>query len=99
MEVTESTKIRLRTRKIKKDHTMTKFYLFLTLVILLLLVAALAPHIVPYDPYAQDLMKALQPPSPEHPLGTDRYGRDMLSRVMMGGQTTIYSALLLVGIM
>ena len=62
MEVTESTKIRLRTRKIKKDHTMTKFYLFLTLVILLLLVAALAPHIVPYDPYAQDLMKALSPP-------------------------------------
>ena len=50
MEVTESTKIRLRTRKIKKDHTMTKFYLFLTLVILLLLVRPWHPILFPMIP-------------------------------------------------
>lgn len=98
MESTISSAITVRVHHQKKDRTMMKFYIFLTLTILLLLIAAFAPQIVPYDPYAQDLLRALQPPSPEHPLGTDRYGRDMLSRVIMGGQTTIYSALLLVGI-
>lgn len=83
-------------QKIRKNHTMIKFYVFLSLVVLLLAVAALAAYLVPYDPYVQDLSIALQPPSAAHPLGTDRYGRDMLSRVMMGGQTTISSALLLV---
>lgn len=98
MESTISTVVTVRVHHQKKDRTMMKFYVFLTLTILLLLIAAFAPQIVPYDPYGQDLMSALQPPSSEHPLGTDRYGRDMLSRVIMGGQTTIYSALLLVGI-
>src|SRR5699024_6173072 len=51
---------------------------------------------VPYDPDEQDLNNALQPPDRVHILGTDRYGRDLLSRVIMGAQTTIYSALFLV---
>lgn len=67
------------------------------LVLAVLSIAAFAPWIVPYDPYAQDLAAALQPPGGEHLLGTDRYGRDMLSRVIMGSRTTIFSALLLVG--
>ena len=58
--------------------------------------AIFAEYIVPYDPYAQDLSNALQPPGGTHLLGTDRYGRDMLSRVIMGGRTTIFSSLLLV---
>ncbi|MDO4260816.1 MAG: ABC transporter permease [Eubacteriales bacterium] len=66
------------------------------LVAVLLAAAAFAEYLTPYDPYAQDLANALQPPCAAHPLGTDRYGRDMLSRVIMGGQTTIYSSLLLV---
>lgn len=98
MESTIIKPISVRTHQRKKDRTMLKFYVFSLLVMLLLLVAALAPQIVPYDPYAQDLMNALKAPSQAHPLGTDRYGRDMLSRVIMGAQTTIYSALLLVGI-
>ncbi|WP_303868662.1 nickel transporter permease [Acetobacterium wieringae] len=98
MESTIINSITVRVHRKKKDCTMMKFYVFLILVILLLLVAAFAPQIVPYDPCAQDLMNALQPPSAEHPFGTDRYGRDMLSRVVMGAQTTIYAALLLVGI-
>ena len=41
---------------------------------------------------------ALQPPGPAHLLGTDRYGRDMLSRVLIGARSSIFSALLLAGI-
>lgn len=59
-------------------------------------IAVFAPWLTPYDPYAQDLSAALKPPCAEHLLGTDRYGRDMLSRVIMGSRTTIFSALLLV---
>ncbi|MFQ7550395.1 MAG: hypothetical protein ACLRMZ_08925 [Blautia marasmi] len=49
-----------------------------------LLAAVFAESLVPYDPYAQDLGNALKPPGGAHLLGTDRYGRDMLSRVIMG---------------
>ena len=54
--------------------------------------------IVPYDPYAQDMSKSLLPPSAEHWMGTDRYGRDMFSRVVVGAQTSIFSTLALVGV-
>ena len=53
---------------------------------------------LPYDPYAQDLALAQKPPGPEHLLGTDRYGRDMLSRVIIGSTTSIYATLLLVAV-
>lgn len=92
----EASKITIRKQKIKKDYTKQKCIVLTILVGLLLLGAIFAPQIVPYDPYAQDLSNALQPPGGAHLLGTDRYGRDMLSRVIMGGQTTIFSSLLLV---
>ncbi len=63
---------------------------------MVILIALFAPYLTPYDPYEQDLGNALLPPGKEHLLGTDRYGRDMLSRVMVGAQSTIFSALLLV---
>lgn len=81
-----------------KNYTKVKFAVLLILVLAVLLIAALAPHLVPYDPYEQNLSEALRAPGAEHLLGTDRYGRDMLSRVIMGSQTTIYSALLLVAV-
>lgn len=43
-------------------------------------------------------MNTKAPPSAEHPFGTDRYGRDMLSRVIVGSRTSIFSTLLLVTI-
>lgn len=100
MELTtvKATPIKIRAHKKQQDRIMIKLVVFMALVILLLFIAAFAAQLVPYDPYAQDLTIALQAPSQEHPFGTDRYGRDMLSRVIMGGQTTIYSALLLVGV-
>lgn len=81
---------------IKRDHTKLKCIILSVLVGAVLLAAVFAESLVPYDPYAQDLGNALKPPGGAHLLGTDRYGRDMLSRVIMGGQTTIFSSLLLV---
>lgn len=92
----EKTRITIRNQVIRKDYTKQKCIVLTILVGLLLLCAIFAEKIVPYDPYAQDLSNALQPPGGAHLLGTDRYGRDMLSRVIMGGQTTIFSSLLLV---
>ncbi len=50
---------------------------------------ALAPVIAPYDPLAQDLSESLALPSAEHLLGTDRLGRDVLSRLLFGGQVSL----------
>lgn len=89
-------KVTVRKHKLVRDYTKQKLVVLSVLVLLLLLVSAFASYLVPYDPYAQDLNNALQAPNAAHILGTDRYGRDMLSRVIMGSRTTIYSSLLLV---
>ena len=49
-----------------------------------------------HDPYVQDLKQTLAAPSGEHLLGCDKFGRDLLSRVITGTQTTIFSAFALV---
>jgi ABC-type dipeptide/oligopeptide/nickel transport system permease subunit len=53
------------------------------------LAVLLAPWLVPYDPNAQSLAKALEPPWPGHPLGNDELGRDVLSRVLHGGRVSL----------
>ena len=55
---------------------------FSLLAALLILLALFAPYLCPYDPNQQNLSAALQAPNAEHLLGTDRYGRDMISRVI-----------------
>lgn len=89
-------KITVRTQKIKKNHTKSKLIFFLTLAGILLLTAIFSKYLCPYDPYAQDLLQAKKPPSLAHPFGTDRYGRDLLSRVIAGSTISIFSALILV---
>ncbi|MGA1836307.1 ABC transporter permease [Herbiconiux sp. 11R-BC] len=59
------------------------------------LIALLAPLIAPYGPLAQDSPRFL-PPSPEHWMGTDGVGRDVLSRVMYGAQISLPIAVVLV---
>ena len=55
------------------------------ILVLIILVAALAPLLTPYDPIAQDLNSSFLPPgSPGHILGTDNFGRDELSRIIFG---------------
>lgn len=62
----------------------------------LLLTAVFAQQICPYDPNAQDTSISLQPPSAAHPAGTDRFGRDMFSRILVGLQTSVLATLSLV---
>ena len=62
----------------------------LVLVLALELAAALAPWIAPHDPIAQDLGNRLLPPgTPGHWLGTDDFGRDILSRILHGARITL----------
>ena len=65
---------------------------------LLILIAVFADFLTPFDPYAQDLEGALVPPNSTNLLGTDRYGRDVLSRVIVGSQTTLCASLLLLAV-
>ena len=85
-----------RKQKVSRDWTKLKLVVCGALVLAILLTAVLAPYITPYDPYEQDLGKALLAPCREYLLGTDRYGRDMLSRVIMGARTSVFSAVFLV---
>mgnify|MGYP002768338079 CR=1 FL=1 len=62
----------------------------------LLLFAACAAHLAPHDPYEQNLELSLLPPSAAHWMGTDRYGRDLFSRILSGARVSIFSALLVV---
>jgi peptide/nickel transport system permease protein len=60
-------------------------------IITLAIVAAalLAPLLAPYDPTEQDIMARLQGPSAEFLLGTDQFGRDILSRLMWGARISL----------
>lgn len=70
------------------------------LIILLLLVfAAIAsPYLTPYEYDEIDALAALQPPSREHPFGTDLFGRDQLTRVLRGGRISLMVGLVAVSI-
>jgi peptide/nickel transport system permease protein len=65
---------------------------------LLLITAFAAPLISPYDPYKMDLTGSLQPPNAEHPLGTDKLGRDVLSRVIYGSRISLTVGFIVQGI-
>lgn len=72
-----------------------KIAIGLALVALMVICAAFAPWLAPHDPYEQDLMARLRPPvwaergSWTHPLGTDNFGRDLLSRLIFGSRLSI----------
>jgi peptide/nickel transport system permease protein len=58
-------------------------------VALLCLAAVLAPVIAPTDPYGMDMGIRLRPPSAAHVLGTDDFGRDLLSRLIWGARLSL----------
>ncbi len=61
----------------------------LGIVLLLVLVATLAPWLAPQSPTAQDLAQRLRPPSAAHWLGTDELGRDIYARIVWGSRITL----------
>jgi peptide/nickel transport system permease protein len=60
------------------------------IIIVMLLAAALADLIAPYDPLTTDYAAMLQAPSSAHWFGTDSYGRDVLSRLIYGSRTALF---------
>ncbi len=70
----------------------------LVVVGLLALLALFAPLVAPADPISQDLDARLLPPSRQHWLGTDDLGRDLLSRIIYGGRTSLTVGIVSVGI-
>ena len=65
--------------------------------VILLLLVVLAP-LSPYDPEVSNMAVRNQPPSWQHPMGTDALGRDLLTRVLYGGRISVLVGLLVVGI-
>jgi peptide/nickel transport system permease protein len=61
----------------------------LVVIAVLMLIAAFAPWVVPFDPDATDAAEALQPMSFRHLMGTDVYGRDQLSRIMVAARVDL----------
>ena len=61
-----------------------------SVILLLMAVALLAPWIATHSPFAQDLGQALLPPGSAHWFGTDEYGRDVFSRLVHGARITLY---------
>ena len=97
-ELTEAREPTNREAAIHKSNGKARLYLFSAAAILLVIGAIFSESLCPYDPYLQNLDEALQQPSAAHIFGTDRYGRDMLSRVVAGSRTSIFSTFLLVTI-
>jgi peptide/nickel transport system permease protein len=62
------------------------------------LLAAISLVWLPHDVAALDISRRLLPPSPEHPLGTDHFGRDMLAMIMAGARTSMLAAMMAVGV-
>ena len=90
--------VTVRKQKLRKSTVKMRLIIFGTLAVLLVVCSFFSAYLTPYDPYLQDLSIAKQAPSAQHLLGTDRYGRDMLSRVIAGSRASIFSTLLLVAI-
>lgn len=61
----------------------------LFVVVLIILTTVLAPWLVPHDPVQMNPLVRLKGPMAGHPLGTDQFGRDLLSRVLIGGQLSL----------
>ena len=63
---------------------------------IIIVVALLAPLIVPYDPMKMDILNRLKGPMTDHWFGTDEFGRDVLSRAMLGARLSLLVGILVV---
>lgn len=85
----------LASRVLKDPATLIAFLV----LIIIFLAAVLAPHLGLRDPVQGNLMMRLKPPGTEgHLLGTDQFGRDILSRLIWGGRTSLTVGFAAVGL-
>ncbi|MDZ7277611.1 ABC transporter permease [Pantoea eucrina] len=73
----------------RRRARVTSLTIGLTLVVILVAMALLAPLLAPFDPNVQTIGERLMPPSSLHWFGTDGFGRDLLSRVIYGARPTL----------
>src|SRR6188508_900124 len=80
----------------KRRHPVLQFMLLqplgaagLAFIVLLAICAVFAPWVAPYDPLTVDYAGMLAAPSWDHLLGTDSFGRDVLSRIIYGARTAL----------
>lgn len=87
----------------KKEKKLGKLFtpsviISLAVLVIILVCVCFADLLAQYDPNALDIGNMLKGPSAEHWLGTDKTGRDILSRLLFGGRTSLLGALGVVGI-
>ena len=80
-------------RRLLRRRTAAAAMLVLTAVVA---AAALAPLVMPYDPQRMDIVHRLNGPSARHWLGTDDFGRDVLSRLLIGARLSMLAGTLVV---
>ena len=90
--------LRLMWRALRKDWLSL---ISIVVVLIFILAAIFAPYLTPYPEQGRgepNIGSKLEAPSREHPLGTDRLGRDMLARILFGGRTSLSLGFLVVGV-
>lgn len=93
--VDEETPLGIALRKLRRDKLAV---ISVTVLVVLALVAVLAPVLAPYGPAEINSADRLQGPSVEHPFGTDQFGRDILSRIIYGTRISFQVGLISVSI-
>ncbi len=88
----------MRKRIKTRTYLRRRLAVFLVLAGILVVISLIAPMLCPNDPNATSAAAMNQAPSAQYPFGTDRYGRCVCSRVLMGARTSIFSAVALVGL-
>ena len=92
--VQEATHLQRRNLALRKFLRHRLAVIGMIVLIAMVLLAAFAVHITPYDAYKINMRDRLQPPSTLHVFGTDDLGRDQLERTMLGGQVSLAIAAL-----
>ncbi|PLT35193.1 ABC transporter permease [Bacillus sp. V5-8f] len=82
--------VRMIGRRLVKERLA---FVSLIYLVLLILVSIFARHLAPFDPDAQNLNNLMLPPNGTHWFGTDELGRDIFSRLLLGGQAAIQAGL------
>src|SRR5262245_14826290 len=85
-------------RRRRRPFRHVTFALGFAITLLLVATAAVSLVYTPRDPLEMSIAARLQGPSSAYPLGTDQFGRDLLSRVMQGAVTSILVGVIAVGI-
>lgn len=87
---------RKKSKQLTREQLRSRMFLMLGLSAMLCIIALLAPYFTPNDPNMPNAAYMNAGPCKEFPLGADRYGRCVLSRIMIGARTSIFAAVALV---